>query len=364
MLSAFCQGFRANIEIAMQRTDRLVGILLQLSDRETVPAARLAERFGVSIRTIYRDMDALGELGIPFYAETGRNGGFRLVEGYRLPPIMFSEGEAISLILGVAMLDRLPTRPHANDLARAESKLLHALPPTLQQTLRDARRLIGFESTAIDAFHYERSGSDSGSANPPAASQVNAVLDRFLGAILSGLNVQMDYQSPYRTGGPRSYTARPDGLFWDRNCWYLVGTLADGSSRTWRADRVLALSTSMREGDGAPPPDINVFLNRSWLRSAMRDWSEHYPVRVAMTPQQAERLSKDWYYGHASFEAQQDRRVLVTFGQDRPDIVLELVRWLGPGAELLSPTGWRELLRRDLEKMIAAHDDAAHQDRI
>ncbi len=226
----------------MQRSDRLVGILLQLSDRELVPASRLAERFAVSVRTIYRDMDALGELGIPFYSETGRHGGFRLVEGYRLPPIMFSEGEAISLILGVTMLDSLRTHPHAKDLANAEGKLLNALPAPLQQTLRNARRIIGFEEAAVDAFHVERVSEDSLHQVKSAIDDEGAVLDAFLTAILSGNGVQMRYQSPYRRDGPRSYEATPLGLFWDRNCWYLVGTLVNGESRTWRADRVLDIS--------------------------------------------------------------------------------------------------------------------------
>ena len=355
MLPTPCQGLRARLVNVMQRSDRLLGILLQLSDREALPAARLAERFEVSVRTIYRDMDALGELGIPFYAETGRNGGFRLVAGYRLPPVMFTEGEAISLILGITLLDRLPTRPHAADLARAEGKLLNALPPALQQTLREARRIIGFENTAIDAFHVERSGDGADADMPPPADQVNAVLDEFLGAILNGSSVQLEYLSPYRSGGARTYDAAAAGLFWDRDCWYLVGTLPDGAARTWRADRVLEFSTgSPRRGDRSVT-DISAYLNRAWLAAAMRDWTAHHPVQIAITAEQAQRLQLDWYYQHARFEGRPDGRVLMAFGQDRPEVVLELVRWLGPGAELLSPVKWRDLLRRDLETMLAAY---------
>ena len=337
----------------MRRSDRLVGLLLQLSDREAVSAARLAERFEVSVRTVYRDMDALAELGIPIYSETGRSGGFRLVEGYRLPPIMLTEGEAISLILGIAPLGSLPTRPHATDLVSAEGKLLTALPPALQQTLREARRLIGFEKSAMTAFHIEHAQAGLPDASP---DRENDLLDQFLAAILHSRTVRLRYQSPYRSGAPGSYQATPTGMFWDRDCWYLTGTLSDGRRRIWRADRVLDLTTT-GESEAAPrSADISAYLNRAWLAAAMRDWAEQCPVRILITQAQTERLAGDWYYQHARYEPQADGRVLMTFGQDQPNIVQELVRWLGPGAELLDPPEWRELIASDLREMLAIYE--------
>lgn len=76
--------------MAMNRLDRALGILLWLRCRKTVSAAELAKQFEVFQRTIYRDIETLSELGIPVYAEMGRAGGFRLLDGYFLPPVMFS----------------------------------------------------------------------------------------------------------------------------------------------------------------------------------------------------------------------------------------------------------------------------------
>jgi len=56
---------------------------------------------------------------------------------------------------------------------------------------------------------------------------------------------------------------------------------------------------------------------------------------------QAERLQQDWYYRHAHFEPITEEQVVMTFGEQNPTIVLELLRWLGPGAELLEPHAWR-----------------------
>ncbi len=72
----------------MNRTDRLLAILIELQRRQTVTAQSLAEKFETSIRTIYRDMDALNESGVPIYSMPGH--GYSLMDGYFLPPIQFT----------------------------------------------------------------------------------------------------------------------------------------------------------------------------------------------------------------------------------------------------------------------------------
>jgi predicted DNA-binding transcriptional regulator YafY len=78
--------------------DRLLGILLILQSQRTTTAGALAHRFGVTTRTIYRDLDTLSALGVPLYGERGRKGGIRLLPGYFLPPLMLTREEAIALV--------------------------------------------------------------------------------------------------------------------------------------------------------------------------------------------------------------------------------------------------------------------------
>ena len=80
----------------IKRLSRLVAILTQLQTKRLLTSTNLAENFGVSVRTIYRDIKALEQAGVPIFTEEGK--GYSLMEGYKIPPIMFSENEANALV--------------------------------------------------------------------------------------------------------------------------------------------------------------------------------------------------------------------------------------------------------------------------
>src|SRR3954462_9821598 len=157
----------------MNRFDRALGILLLLRSGSCRSASELARRFEVSTRTIHRDIEALSQIGVPVYAERGRDGGFRLMEGYFLPPVMFTGEEAVSLLLAVTMLRTLRARPFTAGLETAEEKLLAAVPAPLHQALSEARRVIGAEPAPSDAFHPEL--APMGGGELPVGSETGGV---------------------------------------------------------------------------------------------------------------------------------------------------------------------------------------------
>lgn len=89
----------------------------------------------------------------------------------------------------------------------------------------------------------------------------------------------------------------------------------------------------------------------------MDEWRAEGAVTLRLTQRQAARLQADWYYRHAHYEMLPDDNVLMTFGEYNRAIVLELLRWLGPGAELIEPRAWRTPLKAELAAMLAAYDD-------
>jgi predicted DNA-binding transcriptional regulator YafY len=345
----------------VNRFDRLLGILLHLRSGRASSAGELARRFEVSARTIYRDVDLLSALGVPVYAERGRGGGLRLLPGFFLPPIMFTTGEAVSLAPAIALLRSLRTRPFAADLETAEKKLLAAIPEDLRAVMAAADRLIGFEGVPGDAFHRDpaHAGSPTRPDEGPAAAPAEAAaIDAFLQGVLQRRRVRLRYQAPYRAA-PTELAATPLGLFWDRDRWYLVGHIAGEARdhRLWRADRVLRVALAERDEEARPDFDVRALLDRAWLARAMRQWADEAPVRIRLSQPLAERLRRDWYYRHARYEPLPDGRVMLTFGEDEPAAALELLRWLGPEAELIEPAAWRAMLRDDLRAMLAAHAD-------
>lgn len=89
----------------MNRIDRLHAILTHLQSKKKVRAQEVADRFNISLRTVYRDVKALEESGVPVIGEAGS--GYSIMEGYRLPPVMFTQEEASALLIGAKLAEQL-----------------------------------------------------------------------------------------------------------------------------------------------------------------------------------------------------------------------------------------------------------------
>ncbi len=126
----------------MNRIDRLFAILLELQHKRRLRAQDLARQFEVSKRTIYRDLSALNQIGIPLAALPGE--GFELVEGYYLPPLMFTESEAVALILGSRLLTQQATGSLAQGADSALAKIKVALPNPVRARSESLTDIIGF----------------------------------------------------------------------------------------------------------------------------------------------------------------------------------------------------------------------------
>jgi predicted DNA-binding transcriptional regulator YafY len=89
----------------MNRIDRISAILIQLQSRRVVKASDIAERFNISLRTVYRDVKTLEEAGIPLIGEAGV--GYSIMDGYRLPPVMFTKEEATAFLTAEKFVEKL-----------------------------------------------------------------------------------------------------------------------------------------------------------------------------------------------------------------------------------------------------------------
>jgi predicted DNA-binding transcriptional regulator YafY len=132
-------------EREMKRTERLIALGEHLRGRRTgVTAEALAERFGVGVRTIYRDLDALRAASLPIRAESGPGGGYALDRGYVMPAINFSVEEAQVLVTLVDWVRRSRALPFGETLAAAADRVRAALPASAQRSLEARQAMLSF----------------------------------------------------------------------------------------------------------------------------------------------------------------------------------------------------------------------------
>jgi predicted DNA-binding transcriptional regulator YafY len=214
------------------RSSRLVSILMLLQARRRMTARELAAELEVSLRTVYRDVEALAAAGIPVYAEHGRAGGYQLVDGYRTRLTGLTESEAQSLFM-IGLPGPAAALGLSHEAASAERKLLAALGPA--QRVRAGRLRDRFH---LDVPAWYRDADDS----PFLAAIAEAVLaDRYVDVVYR------------RWEAPREVERRlaPYGLVLKSGSWYVVadtGGAAD-AVRTYRVSNVLRLTPSAEHFD-------------------------------------------------------------------------------------------------------------------
>lgn len=336
--------------------ERLLTLVLALDERRPTSAAELAQRAGVSVRTIYRDVRRLQEAGVPIVGEAGRAGGLLLAPGFRLAPLGLTPGETIALSMAVQVLRGLPALPFRAELESAARKVASAARVERPELLAEVHRWLRIEPPAADAFHPEREPLGA----PPEPAAIGATVQTFVEALVGGRSVAVEYRSPYARRAEAAAGAvefDPAGVVADRGLWYLVAfprhTLR--SARYLRADRVLACRI------GAPM-DLERLARwqpgeaRPWLRQAMRLWIDAAPVVLEMSSAQALRLARDWYFATGAFEPAGAGRVRFTWGEGEFERVRELVAWLGVPARLVSPAAWLPRMNEALQAQAALHE--------
>jgi len=252
----------------MNRIDRLVGLILHLQSRRTATASEMAEHFGLSVRTIYRDMRALGEAGVPVLAEAGV--GYSLLKGYHMPPVNFSEEEAYALLTSGMFLQYFSDPSINRHVASALDKMRAVLLPA------DRDRVLRLEQGLGVA------------ATPVLAGQTDLVV---LQKALSHCRVvRFSYQG-YGRQVAQTRTVEPLGLVHYLGRWHLIAWCRlRGDYRDFRADR-------LRDLDVLPEkyPPRGDFSLSGYLRQAMP--VPELRARVFFATAGVERARREWWLG-------------------------------------------------------------------
>lgn len=203
----------------MNRFDRITAILIQLQSKKVVKAQDLADRFDISLRTVYRDIRTLEEAGVPLYGEAGV--GYSIVDGYRLPPVMFTKEEAMAFLTA----DKLMEKFTDSSLQKNFSSAMYKVKSVLSTSEKD---LVESLEDQIIVKNRVRNNTPPGN-----------ILDVLLKAISEKKNVKMIYRA-FGNEDNSERTIEPIGIFHEHDNWYTIGYchLRD-AYRQFRADRII-----------------------------------------------------------------------------------------------------------------------------
>lgn len=204
-------------------TTRVLAVLELLQTHGRLAGPELARRIGVDGRTLRRYIAMLEELGVPVTAERGRHGGYALVAGFKLPPMMFTDDEALALSLGLLAARSLGLADAAPAVASAQAKLERVMPATLKRRVRAVD-----ETVALDLSRTAATPGD------------NDALVMLSTAAQSRQRVHLRYRSAQHADSERDFD--PYGLAWRGGRWYAVGHChLRGGVRSFRLDRIAAV---------------------------------------------------------------------------------------------------------------------------
>jgi predicted DNA-binding transcriptional regulator YafY len=297
----------------VNRTDRLMAILLELqAARAAVRAEDLAQHFEVSVRTMYRDLDALSETGVPLIATPGQ--GYRLMEGYFLPPLAFTATEAALLALGGEFLKQ---RVEPELKAAAETALRK-----LEGVLPADRR------AAVVRWQHEvvfptRRGAD----DPRLARLRQAIQERRV--------VRLVYHA-FRRAEPEAREVEPVSLIYLAEHWQLAGYCRlRGGLRMFRLDRIDRFSVL---------GELFTLGERHVIPASHEDWKAAAPeVRVRFHPSVERWVRERQPFTFLREERDQVGPIMVYAIRHEDDLARWLLSW-GASCEVLSPTTLRARL--------------------
>ncbi|MEV4121469.1 YafY family protein [Micromonospora sp. NPDC049645] len=204
---------------------RVLALLELLQTRHRSTAAELAGQIGVDERTVRRYASTLVELGIPVTADRGRHGGYRLHPGFKLPPLMLTDDEAVAVLLGLVVAERVGLATEQPATATALAKIRRVLPAALADRLEAVQEHLGFT--------LRRPAPERGPASGTLLALASATRHR--------RRVALEYRS-WR--GEQSHRELdPYGLVFHAGRWYVTGhDHRRGEIRTFRLDRVGAVT--------------------------------------------------------------------------------------------------------------------------
>lgn len=312
----------------MNRTDRLVALVMLMQSRRITTAAQMAEHFEVTERTIYRDLAALGEGGVPILGEPGV--GYTLMRGYHLPPVMFSPDEALALVTAGMLAERMTDASVREAIRSALGKVGAVLPADLQGRVQRLRQSMQVSNRA------------------PTTGPV--ALNRVQMALAEARVLAINYLGAKR-GENTEREVEPLGLAFYLEHWHLIAWCRLRQEvRDFRVDRL----QDLRVLSEASPPrrDFNLtdYLARCWRPELPHTAVLEIPQKLIETARR--------HWGPTLMEEKHEGanvRVRLAYGDAELGYLARWILSMGAFVRIVEPEAVREAVIAHAKDAVAHH---------
>ena len=311
----------------MNRIDRLAAILIQLQSRPLIKAQDIADKFSISLRTVYRDVKALEEAGVPVIGEAGT--GYRLMEGYKLPPVMFNMDEATALLTASKLVQTKTDAGISKHYIAALDKIRAILRHSEKDHIEEIDNHIAV--MAHPAIVYQ--------------PQAELYLQSILKAIGSSSVIEINYVSLEKNEATRR-KVEPVGIYYLGSHWYLIAFCQLRKDyRNFRTDKITQLNIT-NESNSKTHPTLQSFIAQM---SAEREVQK---VVIDVEPGIVKYLGEQKYYNGFVKEEKAGDYVRMTF---LTGSLMGFSRWFmlyGDHAKIVEPLELNDMISRIAENIL------------
>lgn len=307
----------------MNRIDRVSAILIQLQSKRVVKAQEIADRFSISLRTVYRDIKTLDESGIPILGEAGV--GYSIMEGYRLPPVMFTREEATALLTAEKLVEKLTDTSTQQTYAAAMFKIKAVLRGTEKDHIENMEQHI----EVIDSPSFSKTKTE------------NAYLQNILKAVAERSVLNIDYFAEHNQE-KTNRNIEPVGIFYMGRYWYMIAycTLRK-DYRTFKVDNIRYLSITAIQFNKQHPA-LQSFLNKVCKEKELST------IIIKVEKEVMKYLGEQKFYMGFVSQKEKDGKMELTFLSSS---LTGFARWymmFGEQAEIIEPYELNDLVRTNL----------------
>lgn len=311
----------------MNRIERISAILIQLQSKKIVRGQDLADRFSISLRTVYRDIKVLEESGVPIVGEVGT--GYSLMDGYRLPPVMFTKEEAVAFLTAEKLVSKLTD-------------------PSTYKVYQSAMFKIKAVLTSDDKAHVEKMGDYIEvikSPYFPERTKTDDHIQTILNCVSQKKILAMDYFANHNKQST-SRNVEPIGIFLMANQWYLIAFCwLRNDYRTFRIDRIKK-SLLIDQDFKKQHPSL-----KNYLREIVKEKKELVTIVIRIKNTALKYIGEQKFYNGFVSEKTVNDYTEMTFLTASLEGFARWYMMLGDHAEIVTPAALK-LRVKDISKKI------------